>query len=86
MLSSIGNGGVSAFENTSMPLTQTSIAPVGSLSLTLPPRERTSPVTPMHHSERSVPATTCAGASNSGSNTSWVRPSRSRRSMNTQPP
>ncbi len=60
--------------------TQTSAPPVAILSLTLPPRERTSPTIPTHHSERSAPAAAWDSWENDGSNTSWAMPSRSRRS------
>src|SRR5689334_7489133 len=64
----------------------TSISPVFILGFTLAPRETTFPRMPTHHSRRSVPASSWAVFSMSGSKTTWVRPSRSRRSMKTAPP
>ena len=64
----------------------TSISPVGILGLRPAPRSTTVPVTPMQNSERSSPARVWASALTLGSNTIWVKPPRSRRSTNTQPP
>src|SRR4029079_10522392 len=58
----------------------------GMLGFLCPPRSTTTPATPMQNSPRSSPARPCACALVPGSNTTWVRPPRSRRSMNTQPP
>jgi hypothetical protein len=53
MASSIGNGGVSAAESTSIEVAASSTAPVASLSFTIPSgRARTVPVTRSTHSER----------------------------------
>ncbi len=64
----------------------TSISPVGILGLRPAPRSTTVPVTPMQNSERSSPAWVCVSRLTLGSNTIWVKPPRSRRSTNTQPP
>src|SRR5262245_18130079 len=63
-----------------------SISPVARLGFLWPPRSTTTPATPMQNSPRSSPARPCAWALVPGSNTTWVRPPRSRRSMNTHPP
>ena len=63
-----------------------SMSPVGRFGFLWPPRSTTTPATPTQNSPRSSPARPCASALVPGSNTTCVRPPRSRRSMNTQPP
>ncbi len=54
--SSIGNGGVSEREKISSTSALTSISPVAIFGLTLSPRDRTVPTTPMQNSLRRSPA------------------------------
>src|SRR5262244_1079339 len=82
----MGNGVGSLRLKTVRSVARTSISPVFILGFTLAPRLATLPRTPMHHSSRRLPASSCASGSMSGSKTTWVSPWRSRRSMNTAPP
>ena len=63
------------------------MAPVGIFGFTVPSgRGRTRPRTPITHSPRRCVARSCRAASASGLKTTWVIPSRSRRSMKSTPP
>ena len=85
--SSIGKGGVRASDRMRISLARTSTAPVASLGLTVSAeRADTMPLTASTYSPRTRSARACASAETSGRATTWHRPSRSRRSMNTTPP
>src|SRR5579883_2787137 len=85
----MAKGGVSAREKMCRCAASTSISPVASFGLGWPPeetRETTLPATPMQNSLRRFPASSWASLSTSGPKTTWVMPSRSRRSMKMRPP
>ena len=86
--SSIWKGGVLEVLSTTILVTYTSMAPVASFSLSWPSgRSRTVPLTMIGHSERMVSASwNVSSSQTSGSNSSWVTPSRSRRSTKIRPP
>lgn len=86
--SSTGNGNTSARFNTSSDRTNTSTSPVAIFGLAVPSgRRRTTPVTRTTLSGRNDDACSNNSAGTSdGSNTVWVRPSRSRMSRKITPP
>ena len=85
--SSIMKGGVFDSFRTVSSVTITSISPVGSfVFVVFSGRGETFPVTAMTYSLRTSPAILWASAATSGLKTTWVMPSRSRRSTKISPP
>src|SRR5512137_218084 len=84
--SSMGNGVGSLRLKISTSVPWTSISPVLRRGFTLVPRETTLPRMPTQYSSRTFSATSCTSGRTSSSKTTWVTPTRSRRSMKTAPP
>src|SRR5664280_3737743 len=84
---SISKAGVLALLRMSSAVTLTSTSPLGRLGLTVSgERATTTPRAAITYSGRTCSAAACASGASDGSNTSWTRPLRSRRSTKISPP